>query len=44
MKMLIDYRNKFVINDMADDLTLAWLRIATGYIFGRNALSDSITL
>ena len=44
MKILIGYKNKFVVNDLADDLTIARLRIAAGYIFGRSALSDSITL
>jgi len=44
MEILIGYRNKFVVNDMADDLAIAWLRIAAGYIFGRCALPDCITL
>ena len=35
MKILIGYRNKFVVNDVANDLTIARLRIAAGYIFGR---------
>ena len=40
MKIPTGYRNKFVLNDMADDLTIMRLRITVGYISGRSAPSD----